>query len=52
MKYELPKMKRDARQKCSQNFAVFDNFYSKLFKGLVINFGPKGRPGRMCNSVR
>ena len=30
MKYELPKMKRDARQKCSQNFGVFDNFYSRL----------------------
>ena len=40
----------------SQNFAIFDNFYStdrnKLFKGLVINFGPLGRPGRMCDSER
>ena len=42
----------------SQNFAIFDTFYStdhktlKLFKGLVINFGPKGRPGKMCDSVR
>ena len=24
----------------------------KLFKGLVIGFKPKGRPGRMCNNVR
>ena len=36
---------------------IFDNFYSteckaqKLFKGLVIGFGPKGIPGRMCNIV-
>ena len=41
----------------SQNFAIFDNFYStdrktkKLFKVLVINFGPIERPGRMCDSV-
>ena len=41
----------------SQNFAHFDNFYSsdrkthKLFNGLVVGFGPKERPGRMCNSV-
>ena len=41
----------------SQNFAIFDNFYStdrktsKLFKGLVVGFGPKGRPDKMCNSV-
>ena len=40
----------------SQNFAIFDYIYStcrktlKLFKGLVINFGPIGRPGRMCKS--
>ena len=37
---------------------IFDNFYStecktqKLFKGLVIGFGPKGMPGRMCDIVR
>ena len=42
----------------SQNFAFFDHFYStdrktlKLFNGLVVGFGPKGKPGRMCNSVR
>ena len=42
----------------SQNFAISDNLYltyrktQKLFKGLVINFEPIGRPGRMCNSVR
>ena len=24
----------------------------KLFKGLVIGFGPRGRPGRMCDTVR
>ena len=36
---------------------IFDDFYStdhntlKLFKGMVVGFGPKGRPGRMCNSV-
>ena len=42
----------------SQNFAVFDNFYStdrktkKLFKGLVVGFGSKGRPVGMCNIVR
>ena len=42
----------------SQNFAIPDNFYStdrkikNFFKGLVIGFRPKGRPGRMCNSVR
>ena len=37
---------------------MFDHFYStdhetkKLFKWLVVGFGPKGMPGRMCNSVR
>ena len=37
---------------------IFDNFYSadcktqKLFKGLVVDFGPRGMPGRMCNIVR
>jgi uncharacterized protein with ParB-like and HNH nuclease domain len=42
----------------SQNFAHFDDFYLsdpktyKLSSGLVIVFGPKGRPDRMCNSVR
>ena len=42
----------------SQNFAIFANFYStdrktsKVFKGLVVGFGPKGRQGRICNSVR
>ena len=42
----------------SQNFAIFDNFYStdrktlKLFNGLVVDFGSKGRPGAMCDSVR
>jgi hypothetical protein len=40
------------------NFAILDNFYStdrkteKLFKGLVIGFGPKGRSGKMCDTVR
>ena len=40
----------------SQHFAIFDNFYStnrktsKLFNGLVVGFGPKGRPVRMCDS--
>ena len=35
----------------SQNFAIFDNFYStnsktlKIYKGLVVGFAPKGRPG-------
>ena len=42
----------------SQTFAIFDNFYStdhktyKLFQGLVVGFGPKGRPGRLCDTVR
>ena len=34
---------------------IFDNFYSKtqkLFKGLVVDFAPKGMPGRMCEIVR
>ena len=41
----------------SHNFAHFEDFYSsdlktqKFFSGLIIDFGPKGRPGRMCNSV-
>ena len=41
----------------SQNFAIFDNFYSsdsktqKLFNGLVVGFGPRGRLGRMCDTV-
>ena len=41
----------------SHNFAIFNNFYStdrktyKLFKGLVVGFGHKERPGRMCDSV-
>ena len=36
---------------------IFDNFYSterkaqKLFKWLVVGFGPKGMPGRMCDGV-
>ena len=35
---------------------IFDNFYStdhktyKFFNGLVVGFGPKGRPVRMCDS--
>ena len=42
----------------SQNFAHFDNFYSsdcwaeKLYNVLVVVFGPKGRPGKMCDGVR
>ena len=42
----------------SQSFAIIDNFYStdrktlNLFKGLVINFGLIGKPGRLCNLVR
>ena len=34
---------------------IFDDFYStvhktwKLFMGLVVGFGPKGMPGRMCD---
>ena len=41
----------------TQNFVIFDNFYStnhkteKLFDELVVDFGPKGRPGKMCDSV-
>ena len=37
---------------------IFDNVYSterktqKLFKGLVVGFGPKGMPGRMSDIVR
>ena len=37
---------------------IFDDFYSterktqKRFKGLVVGFGPKGMPGRMCDIVR
>ena len=37
---------------------IFDNFYSterkiqKLFKGLVVGFGPKGIPDRMRDIVR
>ena len=36
---------------------IFDDFYStegktqKLFKGLVVGFGPKGMTGRMCDIV-
>ena len=36
---------------------IFDYFYStdrktqKLFKGLVVDYEPKGMPGRMCNIV-
>ena len=42
----------------SQNFEIFDNFYStdrktkKHFNELVVGFEPTGRPGRMCVSVR
>ena len=36
----------------SQNFDIFDNFYSTQdLNGLVVGFGPKGRPERMCDSV-
>ena len=37
---------------------IFDNFYStdrktsKLFNGLVVDFGSRGRLGRMCDTVR
>ena len=37
---------------------IFDDFYStdrktqKLFKELVVGFGPEGMPGRICNIVR
>ena len=37
---------------------IFEDFYSterktqKLFKGLVVGFGPKGMPARTCNIVR
>ena len=26
--------------------------YNDIFNGLVVGFGPKGRPGRTCDSVR
>ena len=35
----------------------FNDFYStdrkiqNFFRGLVVGFGPKGRPGKMCDSV-
>ena len=38
----------------SQIFSSFDKFYStdhktkKLLNGLVVGFGPKGKPERMC----
>ena len=37
---------------------IFDDFYSTdrntstLFNGMLVGFGPKGMPGRMCDSVR
>ena len=42
----------------SQKIAHFDNFYSsdrkneRFFSGLGFGLRPKGRPCRMCNSVR
>ena len=42
----------------SQNFAHFDYFYSSdhktwiFFNGLVVGFGPKGRPGIIWDSMR
>ena len=42
----------------SHNFAHFEDFYSTdhkteiFFDELVVDFGPKGRPDKMCNSVR
>ena len=36
----------------SQNLAIFDNFHSADLNFFFFDFGPKGRPGRMCNSVR
>ena len=41
----------------SQNFAHFDDFYTSdgktliFFNGLVVGFGPKGRPDGMCDSM-
>jgi hypothetical protein len=35
-----------------QFLTTFAQLSARLFKGLVIGFGPKGRLGRMCNSVR
>jgi hypothetical protein len=41
----------------SKKFAIFDDFYSTDFKTqkgsneLVVGFGPKGKHGRMCDSV-
>ena len=34
---------------------IFDDFYStehKTFKGLVVGFAPKSRPGRMCQTFK
>ena len=36
----------------SQNFGQLLLQDLKKIKGLVIGFGPKGRSGRMCDSVR
>ena len=41
----------------SQNFVIFDNFYSTdcntktFFKGWIVGFGCKGRSGGMCDGV-
>ena len=35
----------------SQNFAIFDTFTQQP-QDLKTFYGPKGRPGRVCDSVR
>ena len=40
-------------EKVLESFKIFAQVNSRLgvFNGVVVGFGPKGMPGRMCDSV-
>ena len=42
----------DSRGPILNNFYQTESRTQKLFNWLVVGFGPKGMPGRMCDIVR
>ena len=38
-------------EKVLESFKIFDQVNSRVCNGVVVGFGPKGMPGRMCDSV-
>ena len=54
---ELRNSKQNGRtvkdgEKVLKSFKIFDQVNSRVSNGVVVGFGPKGRLGRMCDSVR